>query len=98
MCALKTLERWEAEMGRSTIPITLVLSGDGRDLVSVWHVLSTESFGASGDSFGSYHPGVCQFVYGDGHVKALSSTIDSELLGYLAVRDDGNILAGDDLR
>lgn len=48
--------------------------------------------------FGSVHPGVCQFLYGDSHVKALAVTVDTTFLGYLAVRDDGHVLAGEDLR
>lgn len=50
----------------------------------------------SSEIFGSHHPGVCQFVFGDGHVTGLSTSIDSEVLGNLAVRNDGNVLAGDD--
>jgi hypothetical protein len=40
-------------------------------------------------NFGSYHPGVCQFVMGDGSVRALPTSISGTILGYLAVRDDG---------
>jgi len=39
--------------------------------------------------FGSYHPGVCQFVFCDGAVKAISVSIDATTLGLLAQRDDG---------
>lgn len=34
--------------------------------------------------FGSYHPGLCQFVFADGSVHRLSTTLDPEILGYLA--------------
>lgn len=40
--------------------------------------------------FGGYHPGVCQFVFCDGTVRAIDVSIDGTLLGYLAQRDDGN--------
>jgi prepilin-type processing-associated H-X9-DG protein len=42
--------------------------------------------------FGSYHPGVCQFVFCDGSVKAIQNTIDGTTLGYLADRADGNVV------
>jgi prepilin-type N-terminal cleavage/methylation domain-containing protein len=45
-------------------------------------------------NFGSWHPGVCQFVLGDGSVQVLSVSIDTVVLGYLAVRNDGNAISG----
>lgn len=39
--------------------------------------------------FGSMHPGMCQFVFGDGSVRAVPVTIDSKTLNKLAVRNDG---------
>jgi prepilin-type processing-associated H-X9-DG protein len=39
--------------------------------------------------FGSYHPGVCQFVFCDGSVHALPVSIDRRTLGLLACRNDG---------
>jgi prepilin-type N-terminal cleavage/methylation domain-containing protein/prepilin-type processing-associated H-X9-DG protein len=52
----------------------------------------TELNGA--DQFGSWHPGVCQFVFCDGSVKAIQNTIDGTTLGYLAARNDGNAING----
>jgi prepilin-type N-terminal cleavage/methylation domain-containing protein len=43
-------------------------------------------------SFGSWHPGVCQFVFGDGRVQALRVDIDTLVLGYLCNRRDGNLI------
>jgi prepilin-type N-terminal cleavage/methylation domain-containing protein len=43
-------------------------------------------------NFGSWHPGVCQFVMGDGSVQVINNAIDSEVLGYLGNRHDGNVL------
>jgi prepilin-type N-terminal cleavage/methylation domain-containing protein len=40
-------------------------------------------------NFGSWHPGVCQFVFGDGSVRALSNTIPGSTLALLANRADG---------
>jgi hypothetical protein len=42
--------------------------------------------------FGSYHPGICQFVLADGAVKALSVSIELNNLGRLARRDDGETI------
>jgi len=42
-------------------------------------------------SFGSEHPGVCQFVFCDGSVQTLQRTIDLTILGWLANRDDGQM-------
>ena len=39
--------------------------------------------------FGSWHPGVCQFVYADGSVRSLNTSIAIETLARLAVRKDG---------
>ncbi|QDU27556.1 Type II secretion system protein G precursor [Anatilimnocola aggregata] len=43
----------------------------------------------AGGNFGSYHPAVCQFVFGDGAVKTLSVTTDLTTLDRIANRDDG---------
>jgi prepilin-type N-terminal cleavage/methylation domain-containing protein len=45
--------------------------------------------------FGSWHPGVCQFVMGDGSVRAIRVTLDLTTLGYLARRDDGQAVSFD---
>jgi type II secretory pathway pseudopilin PulG len=42
--------------------------------------------------FGSWHPGICQFVFGDSSVRALPTSMDSTVLGYLADRRDGNVV------
>ena len=42
------------------------------------------------DQFGSYHPGVCQFVFGDGSVHAIPTSIDATTLGYLCNISDGH--------
>ncbi len=42
--------------------------------------------------FGSYHPQVCQFVFADGSVRALSVGINPVILGLLANHSDGQVL------
>jgi prepilin-type processing-associated H-X9-DG protein len=45
--------------------------------------------------FGSWHPGVCQFVFCDGSVKAVKNSVDDTTLGRLAERSDGQVIGGD---
>ncbi len=47
-------------------------------------------------NFGSYHPGVCQFVMADGSVRAVRVSINTTTLGYLADIDDGTSPGEDD--
>jgi prepilin-type N-terminal cleavage/methylation domain-containing protein len=42
-----------------------------------------------GWKFGSYHPAVCQFVFGDGSVRRVFIQTDPVTLGLLAQRNDG---------
>jgi prepilin-type N-terminal cleavage/methylation domain-containing protein len=48
------------------------------DLAGPWHC-----------KFGSFHPGICQFLFADGRVTALSNSTDLPTLQALAVRNDG---------
>lgn len=50
----------------------------------------------AGGNFGSYHPGVCQFVFGDGGVRALSNQISTSTLRKLCVRNDGEAISAED--
>ncbi len=43
--------------------------------------------------FGSYHPGICQFVLCDGAVRNVSVTVDNEVLARLASRMDGQVVS-----
>ncbi|MEX0792849.1 MAG: DUF1559 domain-containing protein [Pirellulaceae bacterium] len=43
--------------------------------------------------FGSWHPGVTNFVLGDGSVRPISVTIDTDNLGRLANRKDGQVIS-----
>jgi prepilin-type N-terminal cleavage/methylation domain-containing protein len=42
--------------------------------------------------FGSYHPGICQFVFCDGSVRAIPIAISGDILERLAVRNDGEVI------
>ena len=46
-------------------------------------------------NFGSYHPGVCQFVFGDGSVHVISNSINGTTLDLLANIADGMVIDGD---
>jgi len=48
-----------------------------------------------GERFGSYHPGVCQFVFGDGSVRSLGTTIDILVLTNIALPDDGQVISAE---
>jgi len=48
-----------------------------------------------GWKFGSRHQGICQFVYCDGSVRALTKSINPVLLGLLAQRNDGQVIPDD---
>jgi hypothetical protein len=61
---------------------------------------STGTWRPGGDAvwakkFGSWHPGVCQFVFGDGSVKSVKTSVDEETLARLAARNDGLVIAND---
>jgi len=45
-------------------------------------------------NFGSYHPGVCQFAFGDGSVRPVATTIHFTVLGDLACRNDRHAIPG----
>ena len=46
-------------------------------------------------TFGGPHTGYCLFVFCDGSVKAISTTIDLQTLTYLITRNDGQVITGD---
>jgi prepilin-type processing-associated H-X9-DG protein len=43
-------------------------------------------------NFGSYHPGVVNFVLGDGSVRGLSVQISTDILGRLTARNDNQVV------
>jgi len=50
----------------------------------------TDTFGTQNiESFGSFHTGVVQFVFGDGSVRPLNTSIPSSVLAILADKADG---------
>jgi prepilin-type N-terminal cleavage/methylation domain-containing protein/prepilin-type processing-associated H-X9-DG protein len=51
--------------------------------------------GISNEAFGSKHPGLCQFVFADGHVSGVKTSVDLMTLTYLAQRNDEQPVSGD---
>jgi hypothetical protein len=45
--------------------------------------------------FGSWHTGICQFVFADGSVKALRNNLDATTLGRMADRADNGVVQFD---
>jgi prepilin-type N-terminal cleavage/methylation domain-containing protein len=48
-----------------------------------------------GWKFGSYHPGLCQFVFCDGGVRSVYNTISPVTFGLLIQRNDGQVIPND---
>jgi len=63
-------------VGGPTVPIVQNNRDEGNGLVS----------------WGSWHPGVCHFALVDGSVRGISKSIDTEALGNLCNRHDGNVV------
>lgn len=42
--------------------------------------------------FGAFHPGLCNFLFGDGTVRSLSDTVDARVYQLLGNRADGDLL------
>jgi prepilin-type N-terminal cleavage/methylation domain-containing protein len=61
-------------------------------IASPAHTLARSPLDGYDQQFGSYHQGVCQFVLGDGSVRAVPATVSGTILGRLASRDDGLVV------
>src|SRR5262245_17264325 len=71
-----------------SIDVFARIAGPGKGLVGN---LDT----ATNQRFGSYHPGICQFVFGDGSVRGLKVTLAETVLSRLIRRDDGEVVTLD---
>ncbi len=69
-----------ARIGGPTMPIVSEPRSEGNGLVS----------------WGSWHPGACNFVFADGSVRAVSSTVDTDTLGRLGNRRDSQVVGSVD--
>ena len=47
---------------------------------------------AENGQFGSWHAGVCNFVFGDGHTTSVTTSIPGTTLGFLATRAGGEVI------
>jgi prepilin-type N-terminal cleavage/methylation domain-containing protein/prepilin-type processing-associated H-X9-DG protein len=56
------------------------------------HPLALTRFDAQNGQFGSWHTNVVNFVFCDGHVAALKTSIPGTTLGYLATRQGGEVI------
>ena len=74
-------------------PDSSIYNGASHRQAGVGQPIAKGPTGSGG--FGSWHPGVCQFLMGDGTVRVIPVTIDLTLLGHLANRMDGNTVSLD---
>lgn len=49
-------------------------------------------FTAGGYVFGSWHPGICHFVFADGSVRTLGNHTSTEILGRMSNRQDAQVI------
>jgi prepilin-type N-terminal cleavage/methylation domain-containing protein/prepilin-type processing-associated H-X9-DG protein len=68
-----------------SIDVLARIAGPGKGIVAD---LNT----ATNQRFGSYHPGVCQFAFGDGSVRGLKVTTPEATLSLLIQRADGKVI------
>jgi prepilin-type processing-associated H-X9-DG protein len=72
------------------------LANGDRDLTLCRETTSCRNMAAGPcicDIFGSSHPGVCQFVFADGHVAIIPASADLVVVDRLAARDDGLLVS-----
>ncbi len=68
------------------------IANDGQDLTRCREISGCRDGGTGPcicDTFGSWHPGVCQFVFADGHVESISVNADLTVIDGMAARNDG---------
>jgi prepilin-type N-terminal cleavage/methylation domain-containing protein len=73
-------------------PISTGLSSSCRAADSTGLALGPDDTVADSTNFGSYHPGVVQFVFGDGRVEAISTSIAGSVLVRLSTRGGGETI------
>jgi prepilin-type N-terminal cleavage/methylation domain-containing protein/prepilin-type processing-associated H-X9-DG protein len=73
-----------------------IYNGDNFPTIGRWagpgHGLARSTDEKVNVNFGGSHPGVCQFVFADGSVRAISTSTDEVSLGYMANRHDGQTI------
>jgi prepilin-type N-terminal cleavage/methylation domain-containing protein len=87
----------EDQFGREDAGDGSIYNGDPTNMnaarvASNVHILARSAKEPYNRQFGSYHPGVCQFLMGDGSVRSIPVSIDGTTLGLLAARNDGQVI------
>lgn len=57
--------------------------------------LANSNLVAANSQFGSWHTGICQFVFSDGSVRGISVSIPGTILGYFGCRNDDQVISND---
>jgi len=78
--------RW---VGSRLYPLATSATDRGESVAKFWGGQSNVRYYRF---FGGIHAGICQFVYGDGHVEPISNTTSMTILSNLARRSDGQAL------
>lgn len=86
------------QLGRLNDPIQdgMIYSGSEqqtyyRRMGATWP-LAFSNTQAANTQFGSWHTGLCQFAFGDGSVRGISTSVPGLVLGYLATRNEGEVI------
>jgi prepilin-type N-terminal cleavage/methylation domain-containing protein len=86
------------QLGRLNDPIQdgMILSGSEAQTynrrASATNPISINNLATVNAQFGSWHTGICQFVFGDGSVRAISTSVPGTVVGLLAARNDGEVI------
>ncbi|MSR31460.1 MAG: DUF1559 domain-containing protein [Gemmataceae bacterium] len=83
----------EFGVGRGTGGDGAIYNGNRAGAFRAGHVtLARVPTDTNTSGFGSYHSGICQFVFGDGRVAAINNTIPLNTLQLLINRQDGQVI------
>ncbi|GHT38205.1 hypothetical protein FACS189427_12150 [Planctomycetales bacterium] len=80
----------EGGVGRYVMPGVQCIKRSPYDYPESYDPSTGENSGPDHFVFGGIHPGVCNFLIGDGSVRGVSATINWEMLYWLSRVEDGN--------
>jgi prepilin-type N-terminal cleavage/methylation domain-containing protein/prepilin-type processing-associated H-X9-DG protein len=72
---------------------TMVLSHTGSAITGTIYVPNSKS--SMVDDYWSFHPGGCNFLFGDGSVRFIKETVNPSVFSYLSTRAGGEVVGSD---